>query len=172
VRRAGESAYGLLLLARAALMGVVATVLLMAGVWTSLDGMRQAVADRGAVRGTVTVEECDGWTCTGSFAPEGGGAGARARVTVDAPVSHEAGERLPAALWPASGGAGGDEGGDGSGDTVVRTGTAGVVYAWLPLAGSLVLASPVIAGGLRMRRTAWAAGLLGVALMGAAFALL
>jgi hypothetical protein len=160
VRRAGESAYGLLLLARAALMGVVATVLLMAGVWTSLGGMRQAVADRGAARGTVTVEECDGWTCTGSFAPEGGGAGARARVTVDAPVSHEAGERLPAALWPASG------------DTVVRTGTAGVVYAWLPLAGSLVLASPVIAGGLRMRRTAWAAGLLGVALMGAAFALL
>jgi hypothetical protein len=165
VRRAGESAYGLLLLARAALMGVVATVLLTAGVWTSLDGMRQAVADRGAVRGTVTVEECDGWTCTGPFAPEGG-AGARARVTVDAPVSHEAGERLPAAVWPASGGAGGGEG------TVVRTGTAGVLYAWLPLAGSLVLASPVIAGGLRMRRTAWAAGLLGAALMGTAFALL
>ncbi|MGK5448470.1 hypothetical protein [Streptomyces radiopugnans] len=168
VRRAGESAYGLLLLARASLMGVVAAVLLMAGVWVSLDGTRQAVADRGAVRGTMTVAECDGWTCTGPFAPEGGGA--RVEVAVEAPVSYEAGERLPVALWP------GREGSDGSGRAystpAVRTGTAGVLYAWLPLAGALVLASPVIAGGLGMRRTAWGAGLSGLALMGAAFALL
>ncbi|SEQ56782.1 hypothetical protein [Streptomyces radiopugnans] len=170
VRRAGESAYGLLLLARAALMGAVAAVLLMAGVWVSLDGTRQAVADRGAVRGTMTVAECDGGTCTGPFAPEGGGGGARAEVAVEAPVSYEAGERLPVALWP------GREGSDGSGRAggaeAVRTGTAGVLYAWLPLAGALVLASPVIAGGLGMRRTAWGAGLSGLALMGAAFALL
>ncbi|MFP8959897.1 hypothetical protein ACLIYP_04875 [Streptomyces nanhaiensis] len=169
VRRAGESAYGLLLLARAALMGAVAAVLLMAGVWVSLDGTRQAVADRGAVRGTMTVAECDGWTCTGPFAPEGG-EGARAEVAVEAPVSYEAGERLPVALWP------GREGSDGPDGTAraeaVRTGTAGVLYAWLPLAGALVLASPVIAGGLGMRRTAWGTGLSGLALMGAAFALL
>lgn len=166
VRRAGESAYGLLLLAKAGLMGVVATVLLMAGVWTSLDTMRQAVADRGGVRGTVTVEECDGWTCTGRFAPEDGAAsgtaGTPGRVAVDTPVSHEAGERLPVALWPSVGGE----------PEVVRTGTAGVLYAWLPFAGSLVLASLVIAGGLRMRRTAWVTGALGLALTGAAFAVL
>ncbi|MFH0244013.1 hypothetical protein ACGRHY_16660 [Streptomyces sp. HK10] len=167
VRRAGESAYGLLLLARAALMGVVAAVLLMAGVWTSLDGTRQAVAERGAVRGTLTVAECDGWTCTGSFAPAGGDKDARPDVAVEAPVSYEAGERLPVALWP------GREGSDRSDRAeVVRTGTAGALYAWLPLAGALVLASPVIGGGLGMRRTAWGTGLLGVALMGAAFALL
>ncbi|MFP8887693.1 hypothetical protein [Streptomyces mangrovi] len=169
-RRAGESAYGLLLLARAALMGVVAAVLVMAGVWVSLDGTRQAVAERGAVRGTMTVAECDGWTCTGPFAPEGGGEGARAEVAVEAPVSYEAGERLPVALWPGREGSDGPDGPDGTG--VVRTGTAGVLYAWLPLAGALVLASPVVGGGLGMRRTAWGAGLLGVALMGAAFVLL
>ncbi|MGY1454224.1 hypothetical protein [Streptomyces sp. SS8] len=167
VRRAGESAYGLLLLARAALMGVVAAVLLMAGVWVSLDGTRQAVAERGAVRGTMTVAECDGWRCTGPFAPEGGGEGARAEVAVEAPVSYEAGERLPVALWPGREGSGGPGGAE-----VVRTGTAGVLYAWLPLAGALVLASPVVGGGLGMRRTAWGAGLLGAALLGAAFALL
>ncbi|WP_240958464.1 hypothetical protein [Streptomyces barkulensis] len=169
-RRAGESAYGLLLLARAALMGVVAAVLVMAGVWVSLDGTRQAVAERGAVRGTMTVAECDGWRCTGPFAPEGGGEGARAEVAVEAPVSYEAGERLPVALWPGREGSDGSDGSDGA--EAVRTGTAGVFYAWLPLAGALVLASPVIGGGLGMRRTAWGAGLLGVALMGAAFALL
>ncbi|MFP8943559.1 hypothetical protein ACLIYM_19290 [Streptomyces fenghuangensis] len=170
VRRAGESAYGLLLLARAALMGVVAAVLLMAGVWVSLDGTRQAVAERGAVRGTMTVAECDGWTCTGPFAPEGGGGGARAEVAVEAPVSYEAGERLPVALWP---GREGSDGPDGSGRAeAVRTGTAGVLYAWLPLGGALVLASPVVGGGLGMRRTAWGAGLLGAALMGVVFALL
>ena len=159
LRRAGESAYGLLLLARTALMGAVAAVLLMAGAWASLDAMRPVTAERGGVRGTMTVEECDKGTCTGSFTPGAGSGGAPAEVALDAPVAHDAGERLAVVLWP-------------GGDEVARTGAAGILYAWLPFAGALVLASPVIAGGLRMRRTAWAAGLLGAALLGATFALL
>ncbi|GAA2456258.1 hypothetical protein [Streptomyces macrosporus] len=160
VRRAGESTYGLLLLARAALMGAVATVLLMAGAWASLDAVRHVTADRGGVRGTLTVEECDGWTCRGAFAPEGGGAGdAPAEVALEAPVSHDAGEELPVVVWPGA-------------DEALRTGVAGVLWAWLPFAGALVLAAPVIAGGLRMRRTAGVTALLGAALMVAAFVLL
>lgn len=155
-RRAGESAYGLLLLARTALMGVVAAVLLMAGVWASLDATRLVTADRGGVRGTLTVEECDGWTCRGAFAPEDAAGGAPVEAALEAPVPHAAGEKVPVVLWPGA-------------DEVLRTGTAGVLRAWSPFAGALVLAAPVIAAGLGMRRTAWAAGLSGAALLGAAF---
>ncbi|GAA2385340.1 hypothetical protein GCM10010420_04700 [Streptomyces glaucosporus] len=159
VRRAGESAYGMLLLARTALMGAVAAVLLMGGAWTSLDGMRLVTADRGGVRGTLTVEECDGWTCRGVFASEDGAGDASAGTVLETPVHHGAGEELPVVMWPGAGEA-------------LRTGAAGVLWAWLPFAGALILASPVIAGGLRMRRTALAAGLLGAVLVGAAFAVL
>ncbi|PJE97078.1 hypothetical protein CUT44_11765 [Streptomyces carminius] len=160
VRRVGESVYGLLLLVQAWLMGAVAAALLMAGAWTSLDAMRRVVADRGGVRGMMTVDECDGWTCTGLFTPaDGGGAGERPEVVLDALVSHDRGEALPVVLWPGTG-------------EVLRTGLPGILHAWLPFAGALLLASLVIAGGLHMRRTAWASGLLGLALVGAAFAVL
>ena len=156
MRRAGESAYGLLLLLRTALMGAVATVLLMAGAWASLNTAQYVVADRGGVRGTMTVEVCEERVCTGPFTPDAAGGAARPEVTVDAPVAHRAGERLPVVLRPGT-------------DEVLWAGVAGVLYTWLPFAGSLVLASLVIAGGLRMRRTAWVAGLSGGALMAAAF---
>ncbi|HEX5565799.1 MAG TPA: hypothetical protein VFY14_02475 [Streptomyces sp.] len=154
MRLTGESAYGLLL-SRIALLGAVALVPLVAGAWSSLGTARHVVADRGEVRGTMTVEVCQGWVCTGPFAPDAGG-GARPEITVDAPVTHRTGERLPVLLRPGT-------------DEALRAGVAGVLYAGLPFAGSLVLASPVIAGGLRMRRTAWVAGLSGGALMAAAF---
>jgi hypothetical protein len=44
-----------------------------------------------------------------------------------------------------------------------------VLFAWLPLGGALVLAGVVVAGGLRMRRTAWVMGGAGLALVTAAF---
>jgi hypothetical protein len=44
-----------------------------------------------------------------------------------------------------------------------------MLYAWLPLAGALMLAGVVVAGGLRMRRTAWAMGGTGLVLVTAAF---
>ena len=54
----------------------------------------------------------------------------------------------------------------------VRTGSAGILHAWVPFAGSLLLAALVVAGGMRLRRTAWVMGLLGAVLLGAAFAAL
>ena len=42
----------------------------------------------------------------------------------------------------------------GSSD-VVRSGPAGLLYAWVPLGGALLLASVVVAGGLRLTRVAW-----------------
>jgi hypothetical protein len=47
-----------------------------------------------------------------------------------------------------------------------------MLHAWVPFAGSLLLAALVVAGGMRFRRTAWVMGLLGAVLLGAAFAAL
>ncbi|NSC22164.1 hypothetical protein FM076_13575 [Streptomyces albus subsp. chlorinus] len=163
VRRLGESAFGVLLLARAGLMALIALVLVVAGAWTSWD--TASVAMTGDERGTVTVASCDDDTCTGTFLGEGeteAGAGAGAgpqKVTVSEFVSGGRGETLEVAVEPGT-------------EHVVRTGPAGILYAWVPLGGSLLLASLVIAGGLRMRRTAAVTGLCGALLMGGAWALL
>ena len=47
-------------------------------------------------------------------------------------------------------------------DEVVRSGPAGLLYAWVPLGGALLLASVVVAGGLRLPRLAWVLGGAGV----------
>ncbi len=157
-RRAGESAYGLLLVLKNTFMALLALLLLVAGTWTSWDSARPAMFAEAGVRGTLAVERCGEDRCSGTFTPAGGGA-PRDGVSVSASVSGGGGERLEVALLP-------------EGEEAVRTGPAGVLYAWVPLAGGLLLASLVLAGGLRMRRTAWAAGLLGAGLMVAAFVLL
>jgi hypothetical protein len=54
----------------------------------------------------------------------------------------------------------------------VRTDPGGLLYASIPLGGALLLASLVVAGGLRMKRTALVAALLGAAILGGAWALL
>lgn len=54
-------------------------------------------------------------------------------------------------------------------DEVVRSGPAGLLYAWSPLAGALLLASVVVAGGLRLTRVAWVMAGAGLALLTAAF---
>lgn len=54
-------------------------------------------------------------------------------------------------------------------DQVVRSGPAGVLYAWVPLGGALLLASVVVAGGMRRPRAGWLLAGSGVALLTAAF---
>ncbi|MGP3976651.1 hypothetical protein ACTWQF_22105 [Streptomyces sp. 8N114] len=155
MRRLGESAFGMLLLARAGLMALIALVLVVAGVWTSWDTATTAMS--GAERGTVTVKKCGEDECTGTFLnkktskPE--------KVTVSEFVSGGKGQTLDVAVQPGT-------------DHVIRTGPAGVLYAWVPLGGALLLASLVIAGGLRMRKTAVAIGVCGALIMGGAWALL
>jgi hypothetical protein len=158
-RRAGESAYGLLLVVKNVVMTGVALLLLVGGVWTSWGTAQHAMLTKGRERGTVTIAKCDSDTCWGPFVPADRGAPDRPKVTIDKRVTHKTGERLLVAVKPGT-------------DEVVRTGWGGVLHAWVPLAGSFMLAALVVAGGLRMRRTAWALGLLGAALLGASFAML
>ncbi|MGI5352872.1 hypothetical protein ACQEU8_32535 [Streptomyces sp. CA-250714] len=155
MRRLGESAYGMLLLARAGLMALIALVLVVAGVWTSWDTATTAMT--GNERGTVTVKKCGDDECTGTFLNEK--TSKHEKVTVSEFVSGGKGETLDVAVQPGT-------------DHVVRTGPAGVMYAWVPLGGALLLASLVIAGGLRMRKTALLTGVCGALIMGSAWALL
>ncbi|MET7933846.1 hypothetical protein [Streptomyces sp. NPDC005322] len=158
-RRAGESAYGLLLLAKNVAMALVALLILVAGMWSSWADAKPAMLTKGLERGTVTMADCgDDW-CTGSFTAARPGGDSHGRVRIDEAVTDGVGDRVPVVVKPGT-------------DEAVRTGAAGVLHAWAPFAGSLLLSALVIAGGLGMRRTAWALGLLGTALMGASFATL
>lgn len=157
-RRAGESAYGLLLVLKNTFLALLVLLLLVAGSWASWDTARFAMEAGTGELGTLRVERCGEEVCRGVFSPADGGA-PRGDVTVGASVADGGGERLDVSLRPGGGEA-------------VRTDAAGVLYAWVPLAGGLLLASLVLAGGLRMRRTAWAAGLLGAAVLVGAFVLL
>ncbi|MET7640323.1 hypothetical protein [Streptomyces sp. NPDC005438] len=155
-RRVGESAFGVLLLAKVALMAALAVLLLIAGVWTSWSTARQAMFAPASERGTLIVNTCDRAECHGTLTRAGH---KPRRVTVTRVVASE-GRTLPVALR--------SEGRD----VVVRTGLPGVVHSWVPFAGSLLLASLVVAGGLRMRRTAWTMGLVGAVTMAGAWALI
>lgn len=159
VRRAGESAYGLLLVTKNVAMTLVVLLLLAGGVWTSWQTAQFSMLTKGRELGTVTVARCGDDVCTGPFAAADAGASDRPKVRIDKSVTHKRGERLQVAVKPGT-------------DEVVRTGWGGVLFAWVPLGGALLLAALVIAGGLRMRRTAWVVAVLGVAVVGASFAVL
>ncbi len=162
-RRAGDSAFGALLLARFAFLGLLALLLVVAGAWASWDTARHAMVADGQQRGTLTLRACDREACVGSFEPaegEGGDQAAAApeEVVLRETIGLEPGQTLSVALVPGS-------------EEAVRTGAAGVLYAWLPLTGALLLASLVLAGGLRLYRTAWATAALALALLATTFAL-
>ncbi|MGW1375254.1 hypothetical protein ACWD6P_13405 [Streptomyces sp. NPDC002446] len=156
-RRVGESAFGVLIVARTGLMGLLALLLLVAGVWTSWGTAQYAMLTKGRERGTLTVSACAGERCSGPYVPVEGAGGSRSRVSIAQAAAPDRGERVEVVLKPGS-------------SHAVRTGPAGVLHAWVPFAGSLLLAALVVAGGMRLRRTAWVMGLLGAVLLGAAFA--
>ncbi|MEU6330700.1 hypothetical protein ABZ851_25985 [Streptomyces sp. NPDC047049] len=158
-RRVGESAYGALLLARTGVMGLLALLLLVAGVWTSWHTAQYAMLVKARERGMMTVSSCAAERCTGSYVPTGGDGRPRSRVTIAEAAAGGKGERVEVTVEPGTARA-------------VRTGAAGILHAWVPFAGSLLLAALVVAGGMRLRRTAWVMGLLGAVLLGAAFAAL
>ncbi|MGW8553829.1 hypothetical protein [Streptomyces tubercidicus] len=157
-RRVGESAFGVLLVARTGLMGLLALLLLVAGVWTSWQTAQYAMLVKARGRGVMTVSACAGERCTGPYVPSAGEGRRLAKVSV-AEAAADKGARVEVTVKPGTAQA-------------VRTGVAGVLHAWVPFAGSLLLAALVVAGGMRLRRTAWAMGLLGAVLLGAAFAAL
>ncbi|GAB2937905.1 hypothetical protein GCM10027075_42780 [Streptomyces heilongjiangensis] len=141
---------------RLAAMGVVALVILVAGVWGSWGCAQHVMLGKGREHGTMTVSRCDGSVCWGPYEPVSAGSTARQRVTIEQSVAVESGGTYSVVVKP------------GSSD-VVRTGPAGLLHAWVPLGGALLLASVVVAGGLRMRRSAWVLGGAGLALVTAAW---
>ncbi|MDG9721080.1 hypothetical protein [Streptomyces sp. DH24] len=141
---------------RVLVMGAVAALILIAGVWASWGTAQHVMLTKGRERGTVEVARCGERSCTGPFSPLSVGAQPRQRVVIEKTVAVRAGQTYPVVVKPGS-------------DDVVRSGPAGVLYAWVPMGGALLLASVVVAGGLRLTRAAWALAGAGVALLTAAF---
>ncbi|KOV62684.1 membrane protein [Streptomyces sp. MMG1121] len=138
-------------------MGALAALILFAGVWGSWGTAQHVMLDKGREQGTVRVTSCTGDICAGPFTPTSAGARARARVELAESVAVRKGQTYDVVLKP------------GTADAV-RSGPAGILYAWLPLGGALLLAAVVVAGGMRLTRVAWVLGLSGVGLLTAAFA--
>ncbi|MFE9685022.1 hypothetical protein [Streptomyces sp. NPDC006285] len=143
-------------LGRLAVMGAVAVLILIAGVWASWGTAQHVMLSKGRERGTMTVTSCGEDRCTGPYRPTSVGSTARDLVVVDSEVAVERGRTYAVVVKPGS-------------DEVVRTGTGGLLYAWVPLGGALLLASVVVAGGLGRSRLGWAFGGAGLTLVTAAF---
>ncbi|WP_217164717.1 hypothetical protein [Streptomyces sp. AC512_CC834] len=152
--RQGSSA--VLRFGRIAAMGTVTALILIAGVWASWGTAQYVLLTKGRERGTVEVTGCGGGSCSGPYSPVSAGSQARERVVIEDSVAVAKGRTYAVVVKPGS-------------DEVVRSGPAGVLYAWVPWGGALLLASVVVAGGLRRTRVAWGMAGAGVALLTAAF---
>ncbi|MER7182269.1 hypothetical protein ABT404_22745 [Streptomyces hyaluromycini] len=137
-------------------MGAVAVLILVAGVWGSWGTAQDVMLTKGKEQGTVKVTACGDDTCTGPFTPVSAGASKRASVVIGKSVAVRKGQTYDVIVKPGT-------------EDVVRSGPAGILYAWVPLGGALLLASVVVAGGLRLTRVAWLLGGSGIALLTAAF---
>ncbi|MBL1082095.1 hypothetical protein JK359_08880 [Streptomyces actinomycinicus] len=141
---------------RVAATGAFAALILFAGVWGSWGTAQHVMLTKGRERGTVRVTDCAGDTCSGPFTPASEGVRAGARVEIEQSPAVREGATYDVVLKP------------GTRDAV-RSGPAGVLYAWVPLGGALLLASVVVAGGMRLLRVAWVLGLSGAGLLTAVF---
>ncbi|GHI07101.1 hypothetical protein AQI88_21885 [Streptomyces cellostaticus] len=141
---------------RVATMGTLAALILFAGVWGSWGTAQHVMLTKGRERGTIRVTSCAGDTCSGPFTPVSEGARARASVDIANSVAVRKGLTYDVVVKPGTG-------------EVVRSGPVGILYAWVPLGGALLLASVVVAGGLRSTRAAWVLAGSGIALLTAAF---
>ncbi|WP_327429317.1 MULTISPECIES: hypothetical protein [unclassified Streptomyces] len=151
-----QGAYAALRFGRLAAMGAVAGLILIAGVWASWGTAQHVMLSKGREQGTMVVKACSKGVCTGPYTPASSGSKARARVRIEQSVAVKKGQVYTVTVKPGS-------------DDVVRSGPAGILYAWVPLAGALLLASVVVAGGLRMTRVAWVLGGAGLALLTVTF---
>ncbi|MBY8345438.1 hypothetical protein LXH13_24060 [Streptomyces spinosirectus] len=158
-RSSRQASVAALRFGRVAAMGTVAALILIAGVWGSWKTAPYVMLTKGRERGTIQVTRCEGDVCTGPFTPTSPGASGPDRVVIEKSVAVRKGRTYAVVMKP-------------GGDVAVRSGPAGVLYAWVPLGGALLLASVVVAGGLRRTRLAWAMALSGAALLTAAFAAL
>ncbi|MEV5972610.1 hypothetical protein [Streptomyces sp. NPDC051921] len=143
---------------RNAAMALVVLLLLVAGAWSSWGTAQHVLLSKGREHGTLTVTGCNEETCSGRYTPDSAGS-SHHTLTIAHSVAAEKGETLPVVVKPGTGEA-------------VRTGWGGGLHAWLPLGGALLLAAPLVGGGLRLVRTGWGFAAAGAAvLLGAFFAL-
>jgi hypothetical protein len=154
-RRAAEGAWGLMLLARVVGTGLLAVLILVSGGWSSWRTAQYLVLTKGREEGTVTLTECGDTNCSGPFTPKGT-ATARPTVTISLPVRHHVGEKVTVVIKPGT-------------NTAIRSKVGGLLYAFLPLGGALLLAAIVVGAGLRMPKAAWTLAAAGAALLGGAF---
>ncbi|MFD5451151.1 hypothetical protein ACWDTR_02845 [Streptomyces sp. NPDC003470] len=155
-RRASRASRAALRFGRVAAMGTVAALILIAGVWASWGTAQHVMLTKGREQGTVEVTRCGDGACSGPYAPVSAGSRARVSVVLEDSVAVSEGRTYSVVVKPGS-------------DDAVRSGPAGVLYAWVPLGGALLLASVVVAGGLRRTRAAWVLAGSGVGLLTAAF---
>ncbi|MER5752248.1 hypothetical protein [Streptomyces sp. NPDC002088] len=154
-----QGAQAVLRFGRFTAMGTVAVLILIAGVWASWGTAQHVMLTKGRESGTIAVTRCGADTCSGPFTPVSQGAEARARVVIEKTVAVKKGQTYTVVVKPGS-------------DDVVRSGPAGILYAWVPMGGALLLASVVVAGGLRRTRVAWVMAGSGAVLLTAAFVVL
>ncbi|MEU6817226.1 hypothetical protein [Streptomyces sp. NPDC046860] len=145
-------------LGRTVLMGLFAALILFAGVWGSWGTAQHAMLPKGRERGTLTVTDCRPERCGGTFKPLSPGGVARGSVEIGRSVAVREDHAYDVVIEPGT-------------DLAVRAGVSGVLLAWLPLGGALLLASVVVAGGMRLTRLAWVLAGAGAALLTAAFVL-
>ncbi|MEU7024846.1 hypothetical protein ABZ990_30045 [Streptomyces sp. NPDC046203] len=143
--------------ARNAAVALVVLLLLVAGAWTSW-GSAQHVLLSGREHGTLTVTGCTEDVCSGRFVSDVAGSSLHA-LTIAHTVAAERGETLSVVVKPGT-------------DEAVRAGWGGGLHAWLPFGGALLLAAPLVGGGMRLVRTAWSFAAAGAAVLLGAFFLL
>lgn len=153
---ASPGAFAALNFGRLAAMGTVTVLILIAGVWGSWPTAHNVMLTKGRETGTIQVTACGDDTCTGPYTPVSTGSKARAEVVIDHTVAVKKGQTYAVVVKPGT-------------DEVMRSGPAGILYSWVPLGGALLLASVVVAGGLRLTRAAWVLAGSGIALLTAAF---
>jgi hypothetical protein len=151
-----QSSVSVVGLGRVVVMGAVAVLILVAGVWGSWGTAQYVMLTKGRESGTVKVASCTDDVCSGSFAPVSAGARARGKVDIAHTVAVRKGQTYAVVVKPGT-------------DEVLRSGLAGVLYAWVPFGGALLLASVVVGGGLRLGRIAWILAGAGVVLLTSAF---
>ncbi|MFJ9811508.1 hypothetical protein ACIRTB_25130 [Streptomyces sp. NPDC101158] len=143
---------------RNAAVALVVLLLLVGGAWSSWETAQHVLLSKGREHGTLTVTGCNEETCSGRYTPDSAGS-SHHTLSIGHSVAAEKGETLPVVVKPGT-------------EEAVRAGWGGGLHAWLPLGGALLLAAPLVGGGLRLVRTAWGFAAAGAAvLLGAFFAL-